>query len=312
MKYLFFAIFYFFTGSLFFAQSNIIKDGDVYYFADRIIIKYKSETKSLGKSIDPFFSKYNIESKSPTFVKSQKETNQKGVELDNIYTLKFSSPYNPIYLAKEILKNKNIEWAEPHYLYELAYDPNDPVYNDTDTLKVEHLDLIKANSAWDINKGSEDVIIAIVDTGVDWLHEDLAANIWVNSDEIENNGIDDDENGFIDDIRGWDFGGENGTADNDPNEDRADHGTHVAGLSSAVTDNGIGIASIGFKTKIMPVKTSRNDLRNDLGTALIAYGYEGIKYAADNGADIINCSWGGYNNLQLHKPLLTMLFLKEL
>ncbi len=304
MKRLIYVIIYIILGSVYIAQPNVINDGGQYYFADRIIVKYKNQTALLSKSTSSFYSKFNIESVSTTFTNSQKESSEKEIELAKIFTLKFSTPYNPIYLAKEILKNKNIEWAEPHYLYELAFDPNDPVYNDPDTLKVEHLDVIKANAAWDISKGSEDVIIAIIDTGVDWLHEDLAANIWVNSDEIENNGVDDDGNEFIDDIRGWDFGGWDGTPDNDPIEDRADHGTHVAGLASASTNNGIGIASIGYKSKIMPVKTSRNDLRNDLGTALIAYGYEGIKYAADNGADIINCSWGGYNKSSASQAII--------
>ena len=74
---------------------------------------------------------------------------------------------------------------------------------------------------------------------------------------------------------------------------RPDHGTHVAGDASAVTDNSIGVASIGFKSKIMPVKTIRDDFRNPNGSPFVVYGYEGIKYAADNGAKIINCSWGG-------------------
>lgn len=278
------------------AQSNVIKDGDAYYFADRIIVKYKNSQPSLSKISNQFANKFGITEEIETYSNIKDESTESN-ELKKIYTLKFSSPYNPIHITKEIKKQKNIEWAEPHYLYETTYDPNDPVYNYTgiDTLKFEHLDVIKSKQAWDINQGSENVIIAIVDTGVDWLHEDLIDNIWINPGEIPDNAIDDDNNGYIDDIRGWDLGGLDGTEDNNPREDRSDHGTHVAGLASAVTDNGIGIASIGFNSTIMPVKTSRDDLRSNLGTALIAYGYEGIKYAADNGADVINCSWGGYN-----------------
>ncbi|MCB0729959.1 MAG: S8 family serine peptidase, partial [Ignavibacteriae bacterium] len=278
------------------AQSKIIQDGDTYYFADRIIVKYKNSQPSLGKISNQFANKFGITEEIETYSNIKDESTESN-ELKKIRTLKFSSPFNPIYIIKEIKKQKNIEWAEPHYLYELTFDPNDPVYNYTgiDTLKFEHLDVIKAKQAWDINQGSEDVIIAIVDTGIDWLHEDLADNIWTNPGEVENNGIDDDGNGFIDDIKGWDFGGDSGIPDNDPNEDRADHGTHVAGLASAVTNNGIGIASIGFNTKLMAVKTSQNDLRNSQGIALIAFGYEGIQYAADNRANIISCSWGGYS-----------------
>ncbi|MBZ0200219.1 MAG: S8 family peptidase, partial [Ignavibacteriaceae bacterium] len=122
---------------------------------------------------------------------------------------------------------------------------------------------------------------------------DLSGNLWHNYNEIPNNSIDDDANGYIDDYIGWDFGGLTGTPDNNPMEDRSDHGTHVAGISSAVTDNGIGVASIGFKTKIMAVKTSQDNYRNSSGQPYIAFGYEGIKYAADNGCKVINCSWGG-------------------
>ena len=107
------------------------------------------------------------------------------------------------------------------------------------------------------------------------------------------NGIDDDGNGFEDDFVGWDFGGLNGTADNNPMEDRPDHGTHVAGIASAVTNNTRGIASIGFNSSLMPVKTSRDDIRSATN-ALIAYPNEGILYAIENGAHVLNLSWGGY------------------
>ncbi|MCB9258433.1 MAG: S8 family serine peptidase [Ignavibacteriales bacterium] len=247
------------------AQSKIIQDGDTYYFADRIIVKYKNSQPSLGKISNQFANKFGITEETETYSNIKDESTESN-ELKKIHTLKFSSPFNPIYIIKEIKKQKNIEWAEPHYLYELTFDPNDQVYDTLvtyeDSLKMMHLKVINAKQAWDINQGSEDVIIAIVDTGIDWLHEDLADNIWNNPGEIDNNGIDDDGNGYIDDIRGWDFGGLSGTPDNNPNEDRADHGTHVAGLASAVTNNGIGIASIGFNTKLMAVKTSIDNIRN--------------------------------------------------
>jgi subtilisin family serine protease len=117
-------------------------------------------------------------------------------------------------------------------------------------------------------------------------HPDLAANIWRNYDEIPNNGIDDEQNGFKDDFRGWDFGG-NGTEDNNPREDTPTHGTFVAGCAAAVTDNSIGVSGVGFRSKIMPVKVSRS------GSDGILFGYSGIVYAAENGANVINCSWGG-------------------
>lgn len=215
------------------------------------------------------------------------------VDLSAIYEFRFNQPVNVAKLVQLLRQQPGVIYAEPRYLYRIYYDPNDPSISSQ-----TYLTVIKAHEAWDITQGDPDVVVGIVDTGVDWQHNDLQANIWQNSDEIPNNGIDDDNNGKVDDIRGWDFGGvgnpdKTPTPDNDPREDRADHGTAVAGIASAATDNGLGVAGIGFKCKIMPVKTSQDNLRLDDGTALIPYGYDGIVYAAENGAHIINCSWAG-------------------
>lgn len=209
-------------------------------------------------------------------------------DLDKILIVKYSSDVDPHVLASKIKLCESVEWAEPKFVYTLEYVPNDPFYSSQYALQK-----IKAPDAWNITTGDTAIIIAIIDTGVDWDHPDLAANIWRNWNEIPGNGIDDDNNGFIDDIRGWDFGGLNGIPDNNPMEDRPDHGTHVAGDASAVTDNLIGVSAIGFNSKIMPVKTIRDDFRSPSGSPYVVYGFEGIKYAADNGAAVINCSWGG-------------------
>src|SRR6185436_7521030 len=103
--------------------------------------------------------------------------------------------------------------------------------------------------AWDTTIGSESVIIAIIDTGVDYTHQDLATNIWQNPGEIAGNGIDDDGNGFIDDVRGYDFA----NGDNDP-MDFAGHGTSGAGCIGAVGDNGVGVAGVNWTVSILPVK----------------------------------------------------------
>ncbi len=294
MKYIKLLIFSFFTLALsnLFAQ-NVIFDGKSYLYGDRIVVKFKdlsmNKSASLPAAMSKTLQKFGIEKVEKRF--HLKESIQKAdIPLNKVAVLKYSSPMNPKFLAQKISKLKGVEWAEPYYLDQIMYTPNDPDFS------VQwHLAKIQAELAWDINKGDSSIIVAINDTGVDWDHPDLAANIWTNSNEIPDNGIDDDNNGFIDDIRGWDFGGINGTPDNNPMEDRSDHGTHVAGLVSAVTDNGIGIASIGFNTTIMPVKTSRDDVRDNNGNALISNGYDGIIYAVDNGAKVINCSWGSYS-----------------
>jgi len=146
---------------------------------------------------------------------------------------------------------------------------------------------IHALEAWNIETGSEDIIIAIIDTGVDYTHPDLADNIWVNEDEIPDNGIDDDGNGYVDDIHGYDF------YDDDPDPlDNVGHGTHCAGIAAATGINGIGIAGVSWNCKIMCVKVFPDEGElTDIASWSIA-----IQYAADNGANVFSMSIGGSGN----------------
>jgi subtilisin family serine protease len=180
------------------------------------------------------------------------------------------------------------ETVEPNYINTPQAVPNDPdllslqwaLHNTGQTGGTVDAD-IDAVEAWDIEQGDPGVIIAIIDTGVDYTHEDLADNIWHNPGEIPDNGSDDDGNGHIDDDIGWDFV----TEDNDP-MDQDEHGTHVAGIAGAVTNNGIGMAGVCWNCKIMPVRAGdRYFLNDDSAQAII--------YAAENGAKVLNLSWGG-------------------
>ena len=143
-------------------------------------------------------------------------------------------------------------------------------------------DMVNAPEAWARGYTGRGVTVAVIDSGVDTGHDDLRNNIWVNTGEIANNGIDDDGNGFVDDVRGWDFIGN----DNNP-YDFNGHGTHVAGTIAAANNN-IGGTGIAYGARIMPVRVLDSSGRgSNSGVA------EGIRYAAANGADVINLSLGG-------------------
>jgi len=141
---------------------------------------------------------------------------------------------------------------------------------------------IDAPIAWNTTTGSG-VVVAVVDTGVDYTHEDLAANIWNNSGEIAGNGIDDDGNGYIDDVRGWNFC----SVTNDPMDDNG-HGTHCVGIIAAVGNNGVGVTGVNWKVKIMPLK-----FLDSSGSGYTSDAISAILYANKMGAKVISNSWGG-------------------
>lgn len=150
---------------------------------------------------------------------------------------------------------------------------------------------ISSTLAWDLHQGDNSVIVAVIDSGADYLHPDLRANIWSNPDEIPDNGLDDDGNGYRDDVRGWNFVSNN----NDPMDDSVDkngaplgHGSHVAGIIGAVGNNGLGVSGINWSVRIMPLKFF--DARGD-GTTADAI--KAIEYAVAKGAKVINASYGG-------------------
>ncbi len=143
-------------------------------------------------------------------------------------------------------------------------------------------DLINAPTAWNEGYTGEGVVVAVLDGGVDYNHQDLRDNIWTNSKEIAGNGKDDDGNGFIDDIYGWNF-----HDDNNDTLDKDGHGTHVAGTIAGVNNN-YGVTGIAYNAQIMPVK-----VLDDSGSGFYSSIVDGIYYAVDNGADVINLSLGG-------------------
>jgi serine protease len=250
-----------------------------------VMLESRNEFLSVGiASLDERLERYGVHRISQVFP-------YKHSELSLIYQIDFDSQYDAEAVAHDFAKDKHLLYAEPRYHHRPCETPNDPYYlNGLQWF----FNKIQAPEAWDITHGDSSVIIGIVDTGVDWNHPDLADNLWINLGEdvngdghitgIDWNNADDDSNGFIDDFYGWDFAGL-GYPDNLPDEGGTLHGTHTAGVCGAVTNNNLTCAGMSWNCTIMPVKVSRD------GSYGIRYGYEGIQYAMDNGAQVINLSW---------------------
>ncbi|MBS4028058.1 MAG: S8 family serine peptidase [Ignavibacteriales bacterium] len=282
------------------------------YFPDRIIVKLMPNVvPSISKtgfgipSLDLNLSHIIVSSVEPMFRKPVTPKKQDDVDISKFYVVTYSAPIDPFTLANELSALDEVQYAEPWFIYKPSFTPNDPSYG-----LQWGLPKVNAPAAWDIEQGSDTVKIGIVDSGVEWTHQDLSANIWNNPNEIPNNNTDDDNNGFIDDIHGWDFAGaqwQNIQGDNNPSPmgSNNDHGTHVSGIASASTNNSTGVAGLGFNCKILPVKCSAdNDTRGPGGVGYILTGYQGIAYAAMMGADAINCSWGGGGGSQTEQDLI--------
>jgi subtilisin family serine protease len=176
----------------------------------------------------------------------------------------------------------SIEYAEPNYIYRTSIDPNDPRFSSLYGMRI-----IGAPDAWETQTGSQSVIVGVIDTGIDGEHEDLQANMWTNQGESgggkENNNVDDDGNGFVDDFRGWDFINN----DNNPFDDN-DHGTHVSGTVGAAGNNSTGVVGVNWNVKLMPLKFLGGDGSGSSGDAIDA-----IIYGTNMGAKVLNNSWGG-------------------
>jgi hypothetical protein len=213
-------------------------------------------------------------------------------EMENLGLMLLSVPSGQeLEKVEELNRNPLVEYAEPNHIVQIAdiievephcglrapdVEPNDPRYDGQ-----WNLPQIEAPAAWDITTGSKKVVIAFVDSGVDLYHDELEDKIWTNQDEKPGNDFDDDGNGYVDDVHGWDFVNWHG----EPQDDYW-HGTFVSSIAAAETNNGDGMAGVSWGAEIMPIKAM--DDRFDSKTWHLT---GGITYAADNGAKIINLSW---------------------
>src|SRR5687768_7820451 len=184
-----------------------------------------------------------------------------------------------------------VEFVEPDYPLRTSVVPNDPHFSSGLQWPLRNSTAgkdISASAGWDILNSANDIIVAVVDTGIRYTHEDLAANMWRNPGEIAGNNFDDDGNGVIDDIHGVNAI----TGSGNPMDD-GDHGTHVAGIIGAVGNNGKGITGVAWSVKLMACKFIGSD-----GFGFTSDAVSAIDYAIDEGADVINASFGGggYSN----------------
>jgi subtilisin family serine protease len=191
-------------------------------------------------------------------------------------------------LYQRLKDEPNISYIEPNYKIKMATT----IPNDTYFSSQWNLTKIKASQGWDYEQGDSSVAIGVIDSGINYSHNDLSAKIWNNSGETgsgkETNGVDDDGNGYIDDWRGWDFV----NFDNNATDDQG-HGTSVSGIAAASTNNSTGVSGIDWSAKIVPLKVLDSDGSGYVEDLILA-----IDYASDKGIDVVNMSLGSYSTTQ--------------
>jgi len=211
----------------------------------------------------------------------------------NFFLIKLDKQKETFESAKsKLLKSSDVEFVEPNY----KKKRHATIPNDFYKFDLWALQKIQALEAWDIAKGSDEIIVAIIDTGVDYTHEDLAQNMWVNTREIPDNGIDDDRNGYVDDVYGIApgyFSISENIEINDP-MDFDGHGTHIAGIIGAIGNNDKGVVGINWRVKILPCNVL-NPLLGELTDDALLECYSYIESLKDRGENIkvINASYGG-------------------
>jgi subtilisin family serine protease len=257
-------------------------------------------------SLDSRATKYQVNRLEKRFIYNTGKLKRGMPDLSRIYRIEFPEEYSVLKVAEDFAVDPNIEYAEPVPVSYPLSVPNDTLYPQQD-----YLQQVFAENAWTIHKGEngpDDVVIAVVDCGIDWDHEDLVDNLWQNLgedadadgkvlqqtfpsgewifDPDDENGVDDDGNGYIDDFIGWNFS----LGSNDPHPIQGtsywEHGTLMAGYAAASTNNVTGVASLSWNLKFMPVQAGWE--------SYVPQFYDAAIYAAENGADVISCSWGNY------------------
>ena len=281
------------------------------FVKDRVIVRFKSQKNSESSISHEKISMAHAKMGA----KVEKDYSLGGVDGLQVVQLPNGTDVQSAVNAYE--SNPDVLYAEPDYVISILPDQTGSIVLDSNPLKIISIPNdaffsdqwsfhntgqtggtpgadIDATGAWGLSSGSNNVVVAVIDTGVNYTHSDLSSNIWNNTDEIPGNGKDDDGNGYIDDVRGWNF--VNST--NDPIDDQK-HGTHVSGTIGAVGNNAIGVVGVNWHVKIMPLKTFDRTGYGNTSDAI-----EAIKYANTNGASIISNSWGGSEYSQALKDAI--------
>jgi subtilisin family serine protease len=251
-------------------------DTGIEYRPNELLVRFKpGVTQDLVQSIALNYGAIAVERLVPS-----------SSSVDRWQVLRFAPETNLLQIRYDLSRDINVEIAGFDYKLVLNAIPNDPDFGELWGLNntgqsggTDDAD-IDAPEAWDIQTGNSSVIVAVTDTGIDYNHPDLRNNIWRNTEESFN-GIDDDGNGYVDDIRGYDFS----NGDSNP-MDVDGHGTHVAGTIGAEGDNSEGVVGVSQNVSLMALK-----IFNDNGDAFLRDSVRGIDYATTMGARIINASW---------------------
>lgn len=255
--------------------------------------KYISNHFKVTAEIDPNFSNYIVKYKTaPNMKPTGNKTHEYSVSSmrlssisGDLYTLELKGTIeHKTKMLAQLAAQSNVDYVEPDYPINAipqnpaAIIPDDPYFS-----KQWFHSTLNSLEAWSVNDGSDEIVAAVVDTGVDYTHPDLTDNMWVNKQEVLN-GRDDDGNGYIDDIHGWNFAANN----NDPRSTaKSPHGSHVAGLIGARGNNHVGVVGVAPKVKMMALK-----FMDDSGAGITSNAVKAIDYAIQKKVFLINNSWG--------------------
>ncbi len=260
---------------------------DMDYATDRLIVQFQDDafvgseriqTLNLSNtSLVRLLRDSGVQHVTPLFPEAHNQ--KRPYPLSQIYILHLEPDQAVLDAVTAFAAHPLVAWAEPDYVAYDAAVPNDVLYPNQWALTQ-----VQAAAAWDVVTGTTKTVIAVLDTGVDITHPDLVDRLWVNPGETPNNGLDDDGNNLIDDVNGWNY-----IASTNEVFDDDGHGTTIAGIVAANTDNSMGIAGMCWNCRLMPLKVMQaGGVANYSDVAL------GIYYAIDKGAEVVNISLGGY------------------